>query len=57
MGTTEKTLRSYPRQVRALARKYDSLFRKLNGSFNDADYRRLGQLGDELAFRCMWGNR
>lgn len=57
MGTTEKTLRSYPRQVRALARKYDSLLRKLNTDFNNSDYTRLGRIGDELAMRAMWGGR
>ncbi len=56
MGITEQTLRSYPKPVKVLARKYDSLLRKLdNGTFNDSDYRRLGRLGDELALRCMWG--
>jgi len=57
MRTTEKTLRSYPRQVRALARKYDSLLRKLNTDFNNSDYTRLGRIGDELAMRAMWGGR
>ncbi len=58
MGTTEKSLWSYPRQVRVLARKYDSILRKLDtGTFDDNDYSRLGRLGDELAMRCMWGGR
>jgi hypothetical protein len=57
MGNIERTLRSYPRQVRTLARKYDSLLLKLNQDFNDSDYTRLGRLGDELAMRCMWGGR
>ena len=45
MGITEQTLRSYPKPVKVLARKYDSLLRKLdNGTFNDSDYRDLGDL-------------
>jgi hypothetical protein len=57
MGNTEKTLRSYPKQVRVLARRYDSLLRKLTADFNDSDYTRLGHIGNELAMRAMWGNR
>jgi hypothetical protein len=57
MGNTDRTLRSYPRQVRSLARKYDSLLRKLNETWDDDDYTRLGRLGDELAMRAMWGRR
>ena len=56
MGITEMSLRSYPKSVRGIARKYDSLLRKIDdGTLTDADYSRLGRLGDELAFRCMWG--
>jgi len=56
--TTEQTLRSYPKPVRMLARRYDSLFRRIdNGTLTDSGYRRLERMGDELAFRCMWGGR
>jgi predicted RNase H-like nuclease (RuvC/YqgF family) len=58
MGTIEKSLRSYPKQVRGLARKYDTLFRKIDaGTFTPQDYIRLGKIGDEIAFRAMWGDR
>jgi hypothetical protein len=58
MGTTEQTLRSYPKQVRLLARRYDILSRKIDsGTMTNSDLNRLDRLGDELAFRCMWGNR
>jgi hypothetical protein len=58
MGTTERTLRSYPKQVRVLARKYDTLYRKIDaGTFTPSDYNQLGRIGDEIAFKCMWGNR
>lgn len=56
MGTTEQTLRSYPKPVRMLARQYDNLFRKIeNGTITDRGRNRLDRIGDDLAFRCMWG--
>lgn len=56
MGQIEMTLRSYPKQVRLLARKYDSLLRKIDsGTVTNSDRNRLDRIGDELAFRCMWG--
>lgn len=57
-GTTETALRHYPKQVRMLARKYDSLLRKIDlGTFTDTDYNTLGKIGDEIAMRYMWGSR
>ncbi|MGC2102044.1 MAG: hypothetical protein WA651_16820 [Candidatus Sulfotelmatobacter sp.] len=47
----------YPAPLRRLGRKYDALHRKLMTSWDDADYRRLGRIGDELAMRAAWGGR
>ena len=56
MGQIEMSLRSYPKQVRMLARKYDSLLRKIDlGTVTNSERNRLDRIGDELAFRCMWG--
>jgi hypothetical protein len=55
--TTLQAVRSYPRQVKTLARKYDTLLQKLNENWDDQDYNRLGKIGDELVMRITWGGR
>jgi hypothetical protein len=52
--TTLQAVRSYPRQVKTLARKYDTLQQKLNENWDDQDYNRLGKIGDELVMRITW---
>jgi hypothetical protein len=52
--TTLQAVRSYPRQVKTLARKYDTLLQKLNENWDDQDYNRLGKIGDELVMRITW---
>lgn len=60
IGPTESVLRKYPKAVRELARKYDCLSRKLDSETLTDEaffklYAKIGRVGDELAFRCMWG--
>jgi hypothetical protein len=52
LGIVEKALKSYPKPVRVLARRYDTLLRKMN-----RDRVALGKLGDQIAFRSMWGSK
>jgi len=56
MGQTETTLRRYPKAVRELARKYDNLALKVDqGTATSRTWTSINRIGDELAFRCMWG--